>query len=121
MIFKNLTKNVQRIRVGYSDVVCLPADDYDELISQFYKLYHIKQEQIDNLSRQSMVINETAPKDQNALLNAKEVSQLLGISRSSFYRFLKEVPNAPKPIKFDRATRYKYSEVLKFISAYSKN
>lgn len=114
MIQNTAIKNAQRVRVGNSEIICLPAADFDQLIHEYNKLYYEK-------SKPDKVItiatnSNSAARDSNSLLSVKEAAALLSVGKSTMWSYLKH-ENAPKPIKLGRSTRYRYSDLVEFIKS----
>lgn len=114
MIPNNLTRNAQRVRIGGSNVVCIPAEDFDQIIHEYSKLYYEKPTlKAAELPKQNPA--QFMSRDMNSLLSIKEAAELFSVGRSTMWSYLKD-QNAPRPIKIGRSTRYRYSELLDFIS-----
>ena len=55
------------------------------------------------------------------LLNFDELAWVLGVSRSSIYRYFATVPDFPQPMKVGGATRFRESDVQRFIRGEAAN
>jgi prophage regulatory protein len=54
------------------------------------------------------------------LLSIKEVTQIVGFKTSTIYKFIK-TKNFPKPIKIGRSSRWKFSDVKKWIKLFDSS
>ena len=57
--------------------------------------------------------------EQQRLLSARKVIELLAVSERTFYR-LKHDPGFPKPIRIRRCIRYRLEDVEKFIQSHQR-
>jgi predicted DNA-binding transcriptional regulator AlpA len=51
------------------------------------------------------------------LLSDIEVAQLLSVSRTTVWRWLKDIEGFPEPLKIGGATRWRRADVAKFVSS----
>ena len=51
------------------------------------------------------------------LLSDMEVAQLLSVSRTTVWRWLKDIEGFPEPLKIGGATRWRRADVAKFVSS----
>lgn len=54
------------------------------------------------------------------LLTDEDLCSLLKVKRRTVWKYVKEVPNFPQPVKILGATRFKQSEVSEFLSKLGK-
>ena len=51
------------------------------------------------------------------LLSDIEVAQLLSVSRTTVWRWLRDIEGFPEPLKIGGATRWRRADVAKFVSS----